>query len=93
MASRAALPARYPPIGTWPALMPADMAAAYLGFADTRELARAVGRGEAPPPIAHRRTGRARQPIWSRAAIDHFSAQYGGAAPDKSKNEDLASLV
>ena len=42
MTSRAALPARYPPVGTWPALMRADMAAAYLDYRDTLELARGV---------------------------------------------------
>ena len=45
MAPRTTLPARYPPIGTWPALMRADMAAAYLDYRDTGELARAVARG------------------------------------------------
>ena len=42
MAPRTALPARYPPVGVWPALMRADMAAAYLDYRDTGELARAA---------------------------------------------------
>ena len=57
MAPRTTLPARYPPIGTWPALMRADMAAAYLDYRDTGELARAVARGEAPPPIGYHGIG------------------------------------
>ena len=51
MSRRSPLPARYPPRGSWPAVMRADMAAAYLDYRNTGELARAVTRGEAPPPI------------------------------------------
>lgn len=91
MAPRPALPARYPPIGTWPALMRADMAAAYLDYRDTGELARAVGRGEAPLPVGYRGIGRARQPIWSKAAIDNFAAPVRTMDPDRS--EHLVSLV
>lgn len=91
MGLRPAIPARYPPIGTWPALMRADMAAAYLDYRDTGELARAVGRGEAPLPVGYRGIGRTRQPIWSKAAIDNFAAPMSKIDPEKS--EDLASLV
>lgn len=49
MSPRSPLPARYPPTGAWPAVMRADMAAAYPDYRDTRELARGVSRGEAPP--------------------------------------------
>jgi hypothetical protein len=91
MALRPALPARYPPIGTWPALMRADMVAAYLDYSDTGELARAVGRGEAPLPVGYRGIGRARQPIWSKAAIDNFAAPVRKMDPDRAEN--LASLV
>jgi len=48
MSPRSPFPARYPPTGTWPAVMRADMAAAYLDYRDTSELARGVSRGEAP---------------------------------------------
>lgn len=91
MAPRPAIPARYPPIGTWPALMRADMAAAYLDYRDTGELARAVGRGDAPPPVGYRGIGRTRQPIWSKAAIDNFAAPMRKI--DQNRSEDLASLV
>ncbi len=93
MAPRTALPARYPPIGTWPALMRADMAAAYLDYRDTGELARAVGRGEAPSPIGYHGIGRAREPVWSKAVIDDFTASGRATDIDRSEGQDLASLV
>jgi hypothetical protein len=69
--------------------MRADMAAAYLDYRDTGELARGVSRGEAPPPISHHGIGRAKEPIWSKAAIDNF------IEPDSDGpvKQDLASLV
>jgi hypothetical protein len=93
MASRTSLPARYPPIGTWPALMRADMAAAYLDYRDTGELARGVCRGEAPPPTGYHGSGRARQPVWSKAAIDDFTTSGRVSDLDSSSEKDLASLV
>jgi hypothetical protein len=92
MTRRIALPARYPPTGTWPALMRADMAAAYLDYRDTAELARAVGRVEAPPPIGYHGAGRAREPVWSKATIDNFTAR-ATAASSSRVDQDLASLV
>ena len=93
MTPRTPLPARYPPTGTWPALMRADMAAAYLDYRDTGELARAVGRGEAPPPTGYHGIGRAREPVWSKAVIDNFTAPGRAMDPDRSERQDLASLV
>jgi hypothetical protein len=93
MIQRTALPARYPPIGAWPALMRADMAAAYLDFRDTAELSRAVGRGEAPPPVSYHGIGRTRQPVWSKAAIDIFATTRGARDPEGSKTQDLVRLV
>jgi len=89
MSARSPLPARYPPTGAWPAIMRADMTAAYLDYRDTSELARGVNRGEAPPPIGHHGIGRAREPIWSKASIDNF------IQPDSNgpRHQDLASLV
>ena len=69
MPSRTPLPARYPPIGTWPALMRADMAAAYLDYRNTAELARAVVRGEAPPPTGYHGIGRARDQFGRRLLL------------------------
>ena len=93
MSSRTPLPARYPPIGTWPALMRADMAAAYLDYRNTGELARAVARGEAPPPTGYHGVGRSREPVWSKAVIDSFTAPAKALYLDRSEGEDLASLV
>ena len=93
VAPRTALPARYPPVGTWPALMRADMAAAYMDYRDTGELARAVRRGEVPPPIGYHGTGRAREPVWSKAVIDDFTAPSRTFDLQGSEGQDLASLV
>ena len=93
MPSRTPLPARYPPIGTWPALMRADMAAAYLDYRDTGELARAVVRGEAPPPTGYHGIGRSREPVWSKAVIDNFTAPAKALDLDRSEGENLASLA
>ena len=74
-------------------MMRADMAAAYLDYRDTGELARAVGRGEAPPPSAFHGTGRAKEPVWSKVALDTFVS---GGRPEGdlfSSKPDLASLV
>ncbi len=89
MSPRSPLPARYPPSGAWPAVMRADMAAAYLDYRSTRELARAVARGEAPPPIGCHGTGRSRESIWLKAAIDNFLEPDS----DSPRQQDLASLV
>ena len=69
--------------------MRADIAAAYLDYRDTKELARGVRLGEAPPPIGYHGIGRAREPIWLKAAIDNF------IVPDSDGpgKQDLASLV
>jgi hypothetical protein len=93
MAPRAPLPARYPPAGAWPAIMRADMTAAYLDYRDTGELARGVGRGEAPPPTGYHGSGRAREPVWSKEAIDSFATSRSAINSDGTKEQDLASLV
>jgi hypothetical protein len=71
----------------------ADMTAAYLDYRDTGELARGVGRGEAPPPTGYHGSGRAREPVWSKAAIDSFATSRSVINPDGTKEQDLASLV
>jgi hypothetical protein len=89
MSARTPLPARFPPTSAWPEVMRADMAAAYLDYRDTGELARGVRRGEAPPPIGYHGVGRAREPIWSKTRIDNFVEPDS----DASGKQDLASLV
>ncbi|OSI28388.1 hypothetical protein BST65_09875 [Bradyrhizobium canariense] len=71
--------------------MRADMAAAYLDFEDTSELMRAISRGDAPPPIGFRGTRRLRQPVWSKATMDHFAAST--RKRDLQQGEDLLCLV
>ena len=73
--------------------MRADMAAAYLDYRDTGELARAVARGEAPPPVGYHGIGRTREPVWSKAVIDDFTAPAKAMDLDRSEGKDLASLV
>ena len=89
MSPRSPLPARYPPTSAWPTIMRADMVAAYLDYRDTGELARAVTRREAPPPIGYHGIGRAREPIWLKTAIDNFIEPDS----DSPTNQDLAHLV
>jgi hypothetical protein len=69
--------------------MRADMAAAYLDYRDTGELARGVNRGEVPPPMGHHGIGRTREPIWLKATIDNFLEPDS----DSSRKQDLACLV
>ncbi len=74
--------------------MRADMAAAYLDLRDTKELARAVGRGEAPPPSALRGSGRKREPIWAKVSLDDYIAPMTDALGDKARGEErLRSLL
>jgi hypothetical protein len=75
--------------------MRADMAAAYLDYRDTAELATAVARGEAPRPSCLRMAGRRREPIWARVDLDRSIA----SVPKQSESfagsaaENLAVLV
>jgi hypothetical protein len=92
--ARSTLPARYPPSGTWPAQMRADMAAAYLDYRDTSELAAAISRGQAPPPSSLRGSGRRREPVWARVELDRCVAFT--ALPSESgvpAKENLTALV
>jgi hypothetical protein len=94
MARAAALPARFPPTGVWPAEMRADMAAAYFDFRDTAELQRAIARGEAPPPSALRGLGRSREPIWHRHCLDqHIAPATPTRQDDARPRENLAALL
>jgi hypothetical protein len=92
--TRAALPARYPPTGAWPAQMRADMAAAYLDYPDTAELSAAVARGEAPPPSCLRGAGRRRQPVWARVDLDRrLAGEAHQSESGASDRENLTALV
>ncbi len=88
-----ALPARYPPSGTWPAQMRADMAAAYLDFRGTAELVAAIKRGDAPVPSSLRGQGRKREPIWARDDLDRHIAPLSPRLQDDKVRENLPNLV
>lgn len=92
--SRTRFPARYPPIGAWPTQMRADMAAAYLDYRDTAELAAAIGRRDAPPPSCIRGKGRHTEPVWSRDDLDRYVApRVLRRQNSEQPKEDLQSLV
>lgn len=93
--TRSALPARYPPTGTWPAQMRADMAAAYLDYRDTADFAAAIVRHDAPAPSSLRGKGRSREPIWNRDDLDRYIAPIAMDRQDGGElaKEHLRSLV
>ncbi len=92
--SRTNLPARYPPVGPWPAQMRADMAAAYLDYPDTDQLATAISRGEAPPPSCLRGKGRKREPVWNKDTLDGYLVPRTSGKQDRDVGrEDLRDLV
>jgi len=70
------LPARYPDDRGehWPLEMPADMAAALLGFETTGKLLQAIARNEAPRPTATRLRDGKRVPVWALDACRKFVA-------------------
>ena len=92
--SRSKLPARYPPIGAWPAQMRADMAAAYLDYPDTSELVAAISRGEAPAPCCLRGKGHKREPVWNKDTLDGYLVPRMACDEDRDNGrEDLRALV
>ena len=94
MSARRPLPPRYPPNGSWPAVMRADMTAAYLDHRDVAELTRAITRGEVPPPSEMRGTGRAREPVWRKVQLDNWLRGASGAGEDCAAPErNLTKLL
>jgi hypothetical protein len=67
--------APFPPGGSCPIEMRAGTMAAYLDFGTTRELCKAVGRGEAPPPNATRGAGKDIELVWYCRAVEDFVAR------------------
>jgi hypothetical protein len=68
------------------------MAAAYLDYQSVKELTRAVSCGKAPSPTGFHGTGRARQPVWAKVALDNH-ADGNGSSTDGEPERDLAALV
>jgi hypothetical protein len=74
--------------------MRADMAAAYLDYRNTAELAAAIGRGDAPAPSCLRGKGRLREPVWGRDDLDRYVAPLVPSDQDSDRaKENLKSLV
>jgi hypothetical protein len=73
--------------------MRADMVAAFFDFEDTAELVAAVKRGEVPLPSAYRGRGKDREPVWSRAHLEHFVAPSIAALENGTAGENLENLV
>ncbi|MBY0382784.1 MAG: hypothetical protein K2W78_12805 [Xanthobacteraceae bacterium] len=73
--------------------MRAEMVAAYLEYRDTGELSRAVVRGEAPQPTAFHRTGRSKEPVWTKMILDRFAYPEGKVGEAIASELDLARLV
>jgi hypothetical protein len=71
-------PARYPHGGAWPAEMRADMAAAYCDYPTTSALFQAIVAGDAPRPTAWRGSGRQKDRVWLRAALDDYLGRRHG---------------
>jgi hypothetical protein len=94
MAPRSNAPARFPPGGSWPAVLRADMAAAYLDYPDTQALSRAVVAGEAPPPSCMRKAGAKREPVWAKEVLTQFVARVHAVANDNApETESIRDLV
>jgi len=86
--------ARFPPTGSWPAEMRADMAAAFLDFETSGELFRAIVRGEAPRPTASRSRKGRREPLWSIDVLRAHVARRHDLTDDASpRNETIAGLI
>jgi hypothetical protein len=67
-------PARYPPQGSWPAELRADMVAAFLDFPTTQALAAAIVAGDAPRASGSRGEGSARELTWYLEGVKQFVA-------------------
>jgi len=89
-------PARYPLGGAWPAEMRADMAAAYCDYPTTSALYQAIVAGDAPRPSAFRGSGRQKDRVWLRAALDDYLMRRHGRNDGEtgtSGAEDIRGLL
>jgi hypothetical protein len=74
--------------------MRADVTAAYLDYATTGELWKAIGRGEAPRPSSTRLRNGKREPIWALDICRSYVARRNGINNDASRDdENIGSLV
>lgn len=80
-------------VSVWPAEMRATTVAAYLDFPTIQSLYKAIAAGEAPRPIAWRGSGRSRERVWARAALDAHLARRHALADLVGSEEDIEGLV
>jgi hypothetical protein len=74
--------------------MRADMAAAFLDYATTGELTKAITRGEAPRPTDTRLVKGCREPVWAREALaSHVANRHGIASDVSPKRESIGDLI
>jgi predicted DNA-binding transcriptional regulator AlpA len=84
-----AQPAVFPPSGSWPAVLRAPVAAAYLGCDSTAELYRQVMLGQLPRP--HDRRGRS--PVWYRDLVDQWLADRALSTDDRPEEGGILELI
>jgi predicted DNA-binding transcriptional regulator AlpA len=84
-----AQPAIFPPSGSWPAILRAPVAAAYLGCESTAELYRRVMLGQLPRP--HDRQGRT--PVWYREFVDRWLVERLRGAENAKEEESILDLI
>jgi hypothetical protein len=75
-------PAKFPP--AWPSEMRAETTAAFLDFQTTRELCKAIAKGEAPAPTTVRRASGSLEAIWLAAAVKQFVESRNNFKRDES---------
>lgn len=90
--SRRNVPARFPPTGSWPAVMRADMAAAFFDFDTTSAFQAALARGEVPRPTDSRVRGQMREPLWSLDACRSFVTRRHDLG-ERPESDNLAALL
>lgn len=73
--------------------MRAGSVAAYLDFPTIQSLYKAIAAGEAPRPTAWRGSGRSRERVWARAALDAHLARRHALADLVGSEEDIEGLV
>jgi len=68
------------------------MTAAFLDYATTGELHKAIARGDAPPPSATRLRNGKREPVWLRlACVDYLARRHN--IPQHNNTADLTDMA
>lgn len=70
------------PVGCWPARMPPEIAAGYVGERSADAFLRLVGK-EYPYPVVDEGTGKGRRRLWLKADLDrHLGITSAGGDPE-----------